>query len=249
MIEVGQSERKTQNRIIELFKDKLDYQYLGNWQYRKDNSNIEKDILRKWLKKRKYSDKIIDKVFFKIEKDISIDSIHSLYDANQDFYNSLIHGVNIKPDIGETAIDVHLIDWNNIHNNEFAIAEEVTIKGKKHDKRPDIVIYINGIAIGIIELKSTINDVSKGIRQNFGNQTKIFTKEFFATIQLLMAGNDTQGLRYGVIGTPEKYWLEWKEESKIQEPLDKGFIQLCDKQRFLEIIHDFIVFDKGMKKT
>ena len=67
-------------------------------------------------------------------------------------------------------------------------------------------------------------------------------------MQLVMAGNDTEGLRYGTIQTPEKYYLTWKEDSPVENPLDRALIQLCGKARFLELIHDFIVFDAGTKK-
>ena len=67
-------------------------------------------------------------------------------------------------------------------------------------------------------------------------------------MQFVFAGNDVEGLRYGVIDTPEKYWLEWKEPSEVGDPLDRALLQLCDKTRFLELIHDFIVFDAGVKK-
>jgi type I restriction enzyme R subunit len=63
-----------------------------------------------------------------------------------------------------------------------------------------------------------------------------------------MAGNDTEGLRYGTIQTPEKYYLTWKEPSEIANSLDRALVQLCNKARFLELIHDFIVFDAGVKK-
>jgi type I restriction enzyme, R subunit len=64
-----------------------------------------------------------------------------------------------------------------------------------------------------------------------------------------MAGNDVEGLRYGVIDTPEKYWLEWKEPSDIEDPLDRGLTLLCSKDRLLELIHNFMVFDAGVKKV
>ena len=133
-------------------------------------------------------------------------------------------------------------------SNHFAIAEEVTVQGDTNRKRPDIVMYVNGIALGIIELKrSTV--VSEGIRQNISNQRKDFIERFFSTVQLLFAGNDTEGLGHGVIGTPEQFYLQWKEESDIENPLDRAITQMCSKARFLEILHDFIVFDAGIKKT
>ena len=62
-------------------------------------------------------------------------------------------------------------------------------------------------------------------------------------------GNDVEGLRYAVIDTPEKYWLAWREPSEIEDPLDRALRQLCSKERLLERIHDFTVFDAGVKKT
>jgi hypothetical protein len=92
--------------------------------------------------------------------------------------------------------------------------------------------------------------VEKGIRQNLDNQKKDFIQPFFTTLQLVMAGNDTQGLRYGTIETPEKYYLTWKEENPAynpktdpktrkylpstdpaigDSPLDTALVRLCHK--------------------
>ena len=76
----------------------------------------------------------------------------------------------------------------------------------------------------------------------------MFIMPFFATVQLIMAGNDTEGLRYGVILTPEKYYLKWKEDIDVENLLDRQLLQTCQKERFLELIHDFIVYDAGTKK-
>jgi len=99
-----------------------------------------------------------------------------------------------------------------------------------------------------LELKRSSVSVAEGIRQNLDNQKKVFIEPFFSTMQLVMAGNDTEGLRYGTIQTPEKYYLTWKEESAEQNPLDRALLQMCDKARFLELIHDFVAFDAGVKK-
>ena len=66
------------------------------------------------------------------------------------------------------------------------------------------------------------------------HQKKEFIQPFFSTMQYVMAGNDTEGLRYGTIQTPEKYYLTWKEDGPGDNPLDNGLRQLCGKARFLE---------------
>lgn len=244
---VGQIERKTQNRLVALFRDHLHYDYLGNWEDREGNSNIEEDLLKNNLKARGYSDTLIDKAIFELTR-VATNQIQSLYDLNQSIYSMLRYGVKVKEGVGEQTETVWLIDWNNPNANHFAIAEEVTIKGQK-TKRPDIVIYVNGIAIGVIELKRSIVSVSEGIRQNIGNQKNEYIKNFFTTIQVLMAGNDTEGMRYGTIETPEEYYLTWKEKGLDDENrLDRHILQFCEKERLLEIIHDFEVFDSGSKK-
>src|SRR3989338_5262187 len=242
---VGQKEKKTQDRIVKLFKDKLDYTYLGNWEER-ENSNLEEELLIKFLKRQKYSDVLIKKAVDELKK-VSSNQNKSLYDINKEVYSLLRYGVKVKETVGENRQTVHIINWDKPLENDFYIAEEVTVKGK-NNKRPDIVLYINGIAIAVIELKRSTISVSEGIRQNLDNQKEMFIGQFFATIQLIMAGNDTEGLRYAVINTPEKYYLKWKEDIDIKHKFDRHLYALCKKDRILEILHDFIVFDSGTKK-
>jgi len=268
MSKVGQIEQITQNRVIKLFQDTLNYRYLGNWDEREFNNNIEEEILKAYLKKTGYNETLINKAIYELAKTAGNQS-KNLYDVNRDVYTLLRYGVKVKEDVGDNTETVWLINWKVPLKNDFAIAEEVTIKGV-HNKRPDVVLYINGIAVAVLELKRSTVSVSEGIRQNLDNQKHIFIKPFFTTIQYLTAGNDTEGLRYGTIETPEKYYLTWKEVSeelnpndahllRITEPirkladkadylLDKSLIQLFDKERFVELLHDFIVYDRGIKK-
>ncbi len=250
MSTVGQKERATQNRVVRLLRDTLKYAYLGNWEDRPGNSNIEADFVRAFLARQGYSPSLIDRALYELLKTAG-DQSKSLYDVNKAVYSLLRYGVKVKADVGEATETVHLIDWKEPLANDFAIAEEVTVTGE-HTKRPDIVLYVNGIALGVLELKRSVVSVSQGIRQNLDNQKKTFIRPFFATVQLVMAGNDTEGLRYGVIETPEKYYLTWKEAGEagsVANPLDRCLLQLCAKERLLEIVHDFIAFDAGVKKV
>ncbi len=269
MSTVGQREKATQNRVVKLFQEQLGYEYLGDWQYRPDNSNIETDLLSKWLTRQGVSETLIGRAMYQLDQAAALGEGRNLYDVNKDVYSLLRYGVKVKEGVGEQFQTVWLIDWEHPQNNDFAIAEEVTIKGEVK-KRPDIVIYVNGIALGVLELKRSSVSVSEGIRQNLGNQAKSFVRRFFATAQLIMAGNDTEGLCYGTIETPEKYYLTWKEENPdykaglddksqrylpmsscagANSPLDCALLRLLNKERFLELLHDFIVFDMGTKKV
>ena len=247
MSDVGQPERRAQERVVKLLHEDLDYDYLGDWEYR-DNSSIEVELLSQNLKARGYDDNLINKAVDKLKSDASLGGGRDLYEANKDVYGLLRYGVKVKPGIGEHTETVWLIDWENPGANHFGVAEEVTVAGN-HIKRPDLVLYVNGLALATIELKRSKVAVSEGIRQTIVNQKADFIRPFFTTVQLVMAGNDVEGLRYAVIDTPEKYWLTWKEPSQIEEPLDRALTQLCSKERLLEIIHDFMVFDAGTKKT
>ncbi len=248
MDKVGQPERTTQNRVIKLFKEELGYTYLGYWEER-ENSNIEIDLLNKFLTRKGYSKTLINKAIYQLQTTAN-SFTDSLYTTNKKVYQLLRYGIQIKAEAGENFETVHLFDWKNYENNDFAIAEEVTIKDNK-TKRPDIVIYINGIAIGVIELKRSTVSVEEGIRQNITNQQDRFVKTFFATVQYLFAGNDSEGLRYGTILTPEKFYLQWKEdiEDNSRNLLDKYLLKMCNKERFIELIYNFVLFDGGIKKV
>lgn len=252
MSDVGERERCTQRRVVEFLCDVLGYAWLGNWHRRTGNRNIEQGHLSAWLQRQGHGEKLIGKVLFELDKAAALSGSTTLFEANRDVYGLLRYGVKVRPEAGEQTLTVWLIDWAHPANNDFALAEEVTVAGE-HDKRPDIVLYVNGIALGVLELKRSTVSVSEGIRQNLDSQKKTFIRPFYTTLQLVMAGNETEGLRYATIETPEKYWLRWKEATAHAEagdnPLLRELGQLCSKPRLLELIHDFVVFDSGVKKA
>lgn len=286
---IGQRERRTQQRIVELLRKPvgqggLGYIYLGDWTEDVQTSPIIGERLKTFLTKtQQHSDKLADRAIFEMSN-LALDKTKRLYDLNRDLYEALRYGIKLREEHGENKKTIQLIDWDNPQNNDFAFAEEVTVDMGRYKKRPDIVLYVNGIALGVLELKRSSVDVSEGIRQNLDSQKKDFIQRFYGPVQLVMAGNDTQGLRYGTIETPEKYYLQWKEERehadkpnelvtpedgvKVLLPvkdaagddshatqitqfaprLDFDLSCVCRKDRLLEIIQDFTVFDRGVKK-
>jgi type I restriction enzyme R subunit len=245
---VGKPERVTQERLIALFRDQLGYRYLGDWSERLGNSNVEEQILREWLIWRGYPSAQIDAALHRLRIEADNPS-RTLYASNQAVYGLLRYGVPVKVQAGDVTQTVHLVDWANPDANDFAIAEEVTLEGH-HERRPDLVLYLNGIAIGVIELKNSRVSLGDGIRQLLSSQQKEFHERFFATVQVVFAGNDSEGLRHGTVGTPEKHFLRWKEDEadNVGFKLDKYLAKLCEKGRLLELMHDFVLFDGGVKK-
>ena len=258
------SERKLQERVKGWLINDLHYSYLGNLEDQV-NTPIREEELRKNLTARGYSRDAVNRAI----SDLTIkvrNQADSLYHVNEEVYSLLRYGdQGIKDDHGG-RITVHYIDWDNTSNNDFYVAEEVSVL--RYDqvtkKRPDLVLYVNGIALGMFELKKSSVSVGEGIRQMLTNQQKENIQGFFNTMQLLMAGNEAEGLKYGVIETPEKYYLSWREDARASDNLSAlirdmqsaesnrlrdGIISLCQHDRFLMLIHDFMIFDAGIKKT
>lgn len=248
MSTVGQSERATQDRIVRLFREELGYRTLGDWTDRPGNSNIEEGILSDWLTGRGHTPAQISAALYKLRTEADNHN-RTLYGNNQAVYSLLRYGVDVITEPGRPADNIALIDWQNPALNDFAIAEEVTLKGH-YERRPDLILYVNGIAIGVIELKNSRVTIGDGIRQLLSNQQPEFNAWFFSTIQIVFAGNDSEGLQCGTIATPEKMFLKWKEDEADNSrfKIDKYLLKMCDKARLIELMHDFVLFDGGVKK-
>lgn len=261
---ITHDERATQNMAVALLQSVLDYRYLGNLQDT-ENSNIRVDDLRKFLiNKQHCTVQMADDAISALKEASHCTNNRDLYDKGLATYRLLREGYTVSQGFGKVNKKIDFINWTEPLENDFAIAEEVTVRRVTEDlkhRRPDMVVFVNGIALVVIELKRMSISVADAIRQNRRNQEDGEICHFFTTVQLLLAGNESEGLKYGVTKTPEKFWLKWKEptgdpcpESKFTvrdfpNEMLRSLLQMLEPERLLEFIHDCIIYDGGTKKA
>ena len=269
-----QRERDYQNALVERFCDKngLGYEYLGNWQYAKgetanslgkQNSPILDDEVRRFLKDRKkadgttprYTESQIEDVLFQLKSMARLGNpkMSSLIQCNTKLYDTLMMGIKAKPAPESNHEDVMLFDFDNPLQNNFAIAEEVSyidpLLGK--NKRPDIVVYVNGIALAVIELKRSLVNYEEGIKQHLSNE-RDFIPSFFTTTQFTIASNGDVEFRYGTVGTPLAFWCKWKRDTtKLGDVLTEkeSYDMFFDKENFMYFFRYGVLNDGGKKKV
>jgi type I restriction enzyme, R subunit len=145
-----------------------------------------------------------------------------LIPANKVLYQHLTLGITVTEfvDGQKTSVTVPLIDWANVGNNTFHVTEELSVErpaGLGHF-RPDIVGYVNGIPLTVIEAKRPVSStkekamVDEGISQHLRNQMGDGIQDLYLYSQLLLSISGSDG-RYGTTGTPKKFWSIWREES------------------------------------
>ncbi|MCO6427674.1 HsdR family type I site-specific deoxyribonuclease [Nitrosomonas communis] len=198
----------------------------------KTSEVVLREVLRGELRKRRYvyggkertfSEQAIDNVIAEL---CSPALNEGLGVANEKIYNHLLYGISVKEfvDGKRTNPTMHIIDWDNPDHNSFLFTEEYNVQrtGGVDHRRPDIVCFVNGLPLAMIEAKRPDNHghkgptIDEGISQNLRNQRNDEIPHLFAYAQLLFSINGADG-RYGTQGTPFKFWARWREED-IREP-------------------------------
>lgn len=168
-------------------------------------------------------------------------------DTNEEFLNLLRYGVNLKDSKTGKMRDYLVVDYNETNNNHFVVTNQFYFEGNLENIRPDILVFLNGIPVVDIEAKSPtaseMVDYSKAIGQlkrYERNAIKLFWPNCFNIA--------TDGLKtvYGATYAPTQYFLQWKEEfpKENDEELETTLNALLSKKNLLDIIANFIVFEK-----
>lgn len=287
------SERFLQDKVIDLFQ-KMKYQFLTQEEALKEreynlNNVLLKNILEEQMKKINsftYKDKqnsfSIDNIKKAIE-DLDVPLINGYLSTNEIITSKLLKGESYKEKIGneQKSFSIKYIDFDNIENNVFHITEEFAVNRKTADerertRRPDLVVFINGIPIAVIELKKGSVDSQNAVEQMCRNQKENEIQNLFKFSQLLVGANDNI-VKYGTAGTEVKLYNIWKDKEyhdkekskdkaqkkdsktlkelqklitdRVINEIDITLYSLFEKRRLFDIMEYFIIFDGPTKKV
>lgn len=266
----------SQRPAIEVLQ-KLGYKYISEEENKRLRNNILTDVIFKDILAKKLNE--INSYEYKGEKykfsastigqaikDLNEDLVTGLISTNEKIYDLLTLGKSYQENMVDgtkRSFDIKYIDFEHPENNDFYVTEEFSVlrmNGKDY-ARPDIVLFVNGIPLAVIECKDASVPIIQAISQNIRNQKPDYIPQLFKFIQIVMAANKNE-TKYATCGTPDKFWSTWNEQyvEKQNELLnktvisrqvtkqDRDIISLFEKERFLELIKDFIIFEAGKKK-
>lgn len=186
--------------------------------------------------------------------------------TSEKIYDALLLGKSYPETVGEgktLSFNLKYIDWEHPENNLFHVTEEFAVdsRDKLHNARPDIVLFINGIPFAVIECKAPQISVEQAVEQNIRNQQKEYIPQLYKFAQIVMATNKN-AVKYATAGTPRKFWNVWKEQDSVflEDALaryvtgrapteqDRNLISLFSRERVMELIRYFVIFDANVKK-
>ena len=199
-------------------------------------------------------------------EDLDAPLAEGLVRASEAVYDALLLGKSYPEIVGEgktQSFNLRYIDWEHPENNLFHVTKEFSVdsRDRLHDARPDLVLFINGIPFAVIECKAPLVGVEQAVEQSIRNQQKAYIPQLYKFAQIVMATNKT-AVQYATTGTPKKFWSVWKEEDtafldaalerhvrgRPPTEQDRCLVSLFSKERVMELIRYFVLFDANVKK-
>jgi len=268
-------EKQLQGNVIDLLKS-MGYKYISQ----EENISIRNDklseVLLKYILvnqlqkinsfeykgiKYPFSPKNIAQSVSDLDESLN----EGLMTANAKITDHIILGSSYQEELIDgvkKSFSLKYIDFKNPENNVFHFTEEFSVSRqtqseREKNRRPDIVLFINGIPFGVIELKSSRVDTEQGISQMLRNQGKDEIPHLFKFVQITLAGNN-HSPQYATVGTPKKFYATWEEDTidslsqlitnRTPSKLDSTIFSLFNKQRIIDLLFAFIIFDNKIKK-
>lgn len=231
-----------------------------------------RDILRGQLRKlNRYSYAGAENEFSSANIERAIEDLDEplsdgLIRTSEKIYDALLLGKSYLETVGDgkmLSFNLKYIDWEHFENNLFHMTEEFFVESqdKQHNARPDIVLFINGIPFAVIECKPPHIPMEQAVEQTIRNQQADYIPQLFKFAQIVMATNKN-AVQYATAGTPKKFWSIWKEQNaayrdtqlaqlipeRMPTEQDRNIVSLFSKERVMEFIRYFILFDANIKK-
>ena len=169
-------------------------------------------------------------------------------DTNEGFLSAMRDGINLMNPETRQMHDYRLIDFENPEKNHFVVTNQFYFEGDTENIRPDILIFLNGLPIVDIEAKSPT--ASEGVSfENGIDQIRRYEKVAKKLFLPNCFNIATDGLKtvYGATGAPKQYFLQWKDKELAEEmggELEMSLFSLLEKERLLDIVQNFILFEK-----
>ena len=249
------NENELEQAIVELFKQQGYIHISGekiNRQY--ENIILEND-LRSFISLRYINENLSNVEMDKIINKLNYINSAPLYSGNKETFYLINEGFNlIRDDTKQLALHIDYIDYKHPENNIFKIVNQYPVQGE-HLRRPDLLIFINGIPIAICEFKTTISedttiyDAWQQITIRYCRDIPNLMKYCF--LSLISDGVNT---KMGTIFTPYPYYYSWNkanDKDKVSNGISSLFTMIkgaFSKERILKLLHDFIFYPDNSKK-
>ncbi|MGX5497614.1 type I restriction endonuclease subunit R [Bacillus wiedmannii] len=244
-----------ENRMITQLK-KLDYEHFHGPSLDSERESRGEIILKERLSKAilRLNPWLSDTNLAKVMRSITHIESSSLMEANQKFHEMIVNMVSVQQDLGKGKKNqtVKLIDLEESENNEFLVVEQFTISNAKGNIRPDLVIFVNGLPLVIVECKSPMlspdEQIGEGVRQ-LHRYKKTHDQLFHYNQFMIVTSNDRA--KVGTIGAKAQHYGEWKDPypKTVAElgvsptPQDILTAGMLTKENLLDLIRNFIVYE------
>lgn len=238
-----------ENHIIKFLKEKLGYEYVKPEEFAKlrefENEYLVLPLLEKAV--RTLNPDVDDTEVLSVVREVK------KLDTNQAFLDVLRNGIDLVDAETRRTKTYKLVDFTGSKNNHFVVTNQFYFEGDTENIRPDILIFLNGIPIVDIEAKSPTASESVSFEDSI-NQIKRYervARKLFLPNCFNIA-SDGLSTVYGATGAPKQYFLRWRDEELEKEvggALEMSLVSLLEPSRLLDIVANFILFEKEKERT